>query len=407
MSLTPLSRIFIAVLIVFPVLFSCSHPIKSYQYGPVSDEGYYYQYASLVEHKGMPAFSRLIFWYSDHAEAREHPAPVRVGYILLIALLFKIFGPSFAVQGLISTASLILFLGLCFYYVRKYFDLDTALLTLLFLASSPLILGLSRRALVDSSVNFWWAACVWLLADVLFKPKSWSYIVFLVALIMAILFKETSIILIPFFMLAASGLENKAEGVARARIWGILIWPVVILLPLYVWIYGGWGNVTRAVVAIFNTHLSSTASLYAIYFSSGPWFRYLLDFLLITPIVLLLFIGYTGYLCVQRTALDDLRMYFLSYFIYVYGVLSCLSHSKVVRFVVNLEMVMALFAVLMLREIFKSANDKGRSWLLYAAVGVFLYNWASFLNLFYGPVLLDPISRHLLVFRHFIPGWEP
>ena len=46
-------------------------------------------------------------------------------------------------------------------------------------------------------------------------------------------------------------------------------------------------------------------------------------------------------------------MYFLLYFVYVYRVLSCLAHSKVVRYVVNLEMVMALFAVLMLMEVFK------------------------------------------------------
>jgi hypothetical protein len=93
------------------------------------------------------------------------------------------------------------------------------------------------------------------------------------------------------------------------------------------------------------------------------------------------------------------------YFVYVYGVLSSLAHTKVVRFVVNLEMVMGLFAVLMLVEVLKGLGDQKRQrWLVYAAVGIFLYNWLTFVNLFYKGSLLDPISRHLLVFRHFIPA---
>jgi hypothetical protein len=65
---------------------------------------------------------------------------------------------------------------------------------------------------------------------------------------------------------------------------------------------------------------------------------------------------------------------------------------------------MGLFAVLMLIEVFKGPDDRKRQrWLVYSAVGIFLYNCVSFVNLFYNVSLLDPISHHLLVLRHFIP----
>jgi hypothetical protein len=73
--------------------------------------------------------------------------------------------------------------------------------------------------------------------------------------------------------------------------------------------------------------------------------------------------------------------------------------------VVNLEMVMGLFAVLMLVEVVKGLHvRKKQFFVFYFAFGIFVYNWFSFMDLFYKPSLLDPISYHLLVLRHFIPG---
>jgi len=66
-------------------------------------------------------------------------------------------------------------------------------------------------------------------------------------------------------------------------------------------------------------------------------------------------------------------------------------------------MVMALFAVLMLSDLFKNmGNGNGRR-LVYVSIGIFVYNWFSFINLFYKTALLDPISYYLLLNRHFIP----
>ena len=204
-----------------------------------------------------------------------------------------------------------------------------------------------------------------------------------------------------------AGMVGRRNGavIKVSQIWGIIIYPLILIVLFYGWIYGGLGTLKTAAIAFAQTHLSSGySSPYAIHFCSGPWFKYLLDFLLLTPIVTLFFVGYAGYLCIQRKVWDFNKMYFLLYFIYVYAVLSCLPHSKVVRYVVNLEMVMALFAVLMLEEVLKSLEaPKRQFFMFFFAFGIFMLNWFSFVDLFYYSSLLDPITFYLMGLRHFIP----
>jgi len=406
MNLTQIYRLYIIGLVAMMLIFVSLNPLTNSDFHMKNDEGYYYKYANSEVLHGKKVFHRLINWYADNSEARNHPSPLRVGYILLIAVLFKSFGfPSFYIMALISTLSFIIFLFVGFHYVRKYFDLDTALLTLLFLSSSPLLLGLSRRGLIDSSANLLWTLAMWLFLDVLSRPGLYSYIFFLLTLMIAITFKEATLILIPFFTIAGIIGQRNGAMIKNYQIGGIVIFPLISLSIFYAWIYGGFGVFQAAILGITKTHfISNYPNPYAFNYCSGPWFRYLLDFLLLIPIELLLFIGYTGYLCVNRKALDLKRTYLVLYFVYVYSVLNSLAHSKVIRFVASLEMVIALFAVLMLVELFKGLKDnKGRVILIYCSFSILISNWSCFMNIVYKTALLDPISFSLLMYRHFFP----
>jgi hypothetical protein len=146
------------------------------------------------------------------------------------------------------------------------------------------------------------------------------------------------------------------------------------------------------------------ANLYAVYFDSGPWFRYVLDFLLLNPVATLLAIAYAGYLAARRDLLTRPISYFLLYFGFVYAFFSAFPHRKIVRFVVNLEMVLALFAVLMLIELFKPQESRKRQRIfILALIGLAVINWRGFFQLFYMPGMIDPVSYNLLVLRDFVP----
>ena len=406
LSFSAIYRYAILILIAGVIIFLSLNPLSEADFGKRSDEGYSFRYAAMVVHKGLPAFRDLISWYASSDEARKHPSPIRAGYILLCVSLFKFSGhPGISILAFISTLSFFFFLYVSFYYVRKYFDLDTSLLTVLFLVSSPLLMGLSRRALADSSINLLWGLTVWLFLDVLLKPNRFSYIFFLITLFIAITFKESSLILIPFFVMAGIVGQRNGAVIKTPQILGIIFFPLILIVLFYGWIYGGVGFFKTAIIAFAKTHLASDyPNPYAINYCSGPWFRYLLDFLLLTPIVTLLFVGYVGYLCIETKAFDFKKMYFLVYFVYVYTILSSLPHSKVIRYVMNLEMVMALFAVLMLMEVFKTLKgQKKQIFLFFCAFGIFILNWFSFVDLYYHSFLLDPITAYLLELRHFIP----
>ncbi len=408
MTLSRIDRVLLGLCIAGAVIFLCAHPLKANQFGPQSDEGYYYHYSNLVVLKGNNAFKELALWYGASDEAHQHPAPLRAGYILLTAGLFKIFGPSYSLLGLISTVSFLLFLTVCFYYSRRHFGGDVALLLTLFLSSSPLMLGLSRRALLDSPVNFLWGVGVGLFLWLLSYPALWKYTLFILTLSFSITVKEMSVVLIPFFVLAGMWGRSKGRPVKTRQILGIIFIPAFVVLFFYAWVLGGLEPLRLAAAGVFKTHFDiqhSRLSPYAVYFCSGPWFRYLLDFLLLTPLVTILFIGYCFVFACEREAGDWKQKYFLGYFVFIYAVMSSLAHSKVVRVMVNLEMVMALFAVFMLMRLSaRYPPERRKIWLLYTVFAVFLFNMEGFLRLFYFSGLLDPISYHLLVLRGFIPS---
>lgn len=406
MTLSRIDRYLFGFLIAGVVIFLCAHPLKENQFGPQSDEGYYYHYAQMVAQKGNSAFTDLIGWYAGSDEARKHPTPLRAGYILLAAGLFKIYGPSYSLLALASMAFFLSFLAMCFYYSRRHFGLDIALIFTFFLSVSPLMLGLSRRALLDSPINFLWGSAAWLFLDFLSRRSGWKYAFFILVLCLSITVKEMSVVLIPFFVSAGLWARWKGMPVKVWEILGIVLIPTLVVLFFYTWVLGGTGPLWLAVQGIARTHFDIRyPNLYAIDFCSGPWFRYLLDFLLLTPVVTLFFIGYCFMLLCERGVGDWKQKYFLGYFIFVYAVLSSLAHSKIVRVAVNLEMVMALFTVFMLtRWLMPCPSHRRKVWLLYAALAIFLFNVDGFLRLFYFSGLLDPITYNLLVLRGFIPA---
>jgi len=385
------------------VLFLCLHPLSENQFGTQSDEGYYYSYSKTISQNGVGSFHNLIHWYASSEQARKHPNPFRVGYLLLTSTLFKFFGPSYSLLGMVSLISFLIFLGVCFYFARKHFGIDVALMFVLLLSASPLMLGMSRRGLVDSSNNLLWGLAVWLFLDFLDKGSLFKYLLFLMSFFLCLVFKEISIVLLPFFIIFSFwGRHAYGIKISNGQIMGIILWPLLALGCMYGIVLGGWSDLGVLATSLFKTHYQS-ANPYALYYSSGPWYRYIVDFILLSPVTTLLCIGYVFYLFLNPPA-NWKKTYFLCYFIIVYSLLSSFQHSKVVRFAINLDMVMCLFSVFMVFELFRRLESQQREkWLLFALVIIFAVNFKSFLNIFYFPSLLDPISANLLSLQWFIP----
>ena len=398
-------KILILSIVFAATLFVLVHLIPENEYYKGSDEGYYFHYAQYVSKNGIASISDLIHWYSSTPSARLHPAPSRVGGVLLNATCFKIFGASYSILGAISFFSFLAFLYLAFYFCRKHFGIDKALIFLLFLASSPLLLGMSRRALSDSLINLLWGAIAWVYFDFIkFKSKT-SYIILLILLPLAISIKESSIVLLLFCGLFAGIYNWVYNGKLKwSYILGLFTGTLTILGAVYIFVLGP-TNMMVGIHSIFVSHFKDALreNPYAILYASGPWFRYIIDFMLLSPLITLLFIGYVFHIVSKRLFTWEIS-FFLIYFCTLYGALGLMPHRKLIRFITNGDMVLNLFAVFMLFEIFRSKDEKLMySRILAVAVIIFFSNYTNFISMFIHGGLLDPTSYHLLMLRGMIP----
>lgn len=392
-------------LIIGSLFFLASHPLKENNYSPASDEGYYYHYAKTVSEEGVSALPPLIKWYGADKEARKYPTPARVGYIFITALWLKIFGASFSALGLFSFFCFLLFLATTYYFCQKYFGLDIALLLTVLLSSSPLILSMSRRALCDSAVNFLSSVTLWIFLDFLLSRKRITYVIFLILLTLSILVKESSIALIIFLLIFCLWHNHTQQNKVSFKYIAAILWvPLSITSFILVMSLGGVENFALAVKSIASAHFEKPhPNPYVTLFCAGPWYRYIVDYLLLTPLTTLLFIGYTFYLLTMRR-LDVKIVYFLLYFIVSLILFSGLE--KNVRYAITFETVFGLFSVLAIYEIFRTQiSPQKERYTLYAITFIFFINIQSFFHIFYTTNLLDPISYHLLRINGFIPTY--
>jgi hypothetical protein len=233
------------------------------------------------------------------------------------------------------------------------------------------------------------------------KRSLW---IFCATLAFAITIKEQSIVLVPLFAMAWLTLRFVYKKKLIIRDFLIIMFVpslgAVILLVIFL---GGINNFVTAVDFILGVHLSSGDLNAYSYFGIGPWFKFIVDFMLLSPVTTLLFIGYFFHMLIQKKP-DPVRAYCIIFFLFIFGVFSCLQHTKIVRFVVSLEIVMFLFAIFALVEIFSFKNKQLTVNAVSSAVFlIFLLNIIYYNKIFVEKATYDSISVWLLLAHKFLP----
>lgn len=367
-----------------------------------ADEGYYFMYAHEVAKKGMGQFPLSARWYAQDKFAYLYPSPMRIAHTLLTSLWLKLFGYTFVSLARFSLFCFVLFLILSFYFCKKYFDKDKAYLYLLLLSCSPLAMAMAARALSDSNGNLFSCLVIWLFFIFLLKPSKLKYFLFFLFFYFTVLIRESYftflVFFVPFFLIHKYYYKNKISN--------LYLYGTVVLLPLLVFItyllfFGGWQNMLPLLKVRFAHHFIDKPSQYGYSFCTGPWYKYIIDFILIEPITMLLFIGYLFHLIISRD-FEWKKTFFFSYFILDFIMLNNIKYGKIVRLGMNLDIVINLFAVFMLYEIFKQ-NKHNTDWIFRSALFIAIANICIFWNLFFTFKIYDPISYSLLVAEKIIP----
>ncbi|KPK41388.1 MAG: hypothetical protein AMJ78_05675 [Omnitrophica WOR_2 bacterium SM23_29] len=370
-----------------------------------ADEGFYFTFARLIRENGIAHFPALAKNYVSDKEVQIYPTPLRVGHILSTALWFRLFPNTYVSLARFSFFCFILFLVVSFYFARRNFGSDIAYLLVLLLSSSPLIMAMGRRALSDSYGNFLCGLTIWLFLDFLRRENKIKYFIFLIVYSLTVTVRESSVALLLFFVgffLIYKHVYKRS--ISNTYLLGIILLPVFLVGTSYVILFGGVGSFIGLLREAVPLHFGTPPSSYSLLYCTGPWYRFIVDFLLLTPITTLLFIGYFSYMLLTRK-FEWRITYFMAYFTTIFILFSILKYDKVVRFVINLETVIALFSVTALYELFRQRNEKRQINLVFiTTVVIFLINYLSFIDIFLFNGVYDPISYPLLVIRKFIPG---
>jgi 4-amino-4-deoxy-L-arabinose transferase-like glycosyltransferase len=370
---------------------------------PHSDDGFYLKFMQRVHDEGLAAFPKLFREWNGDPHDWIYPPPSRVGFVVVSALWASFFGASFASLQELSMASFVASSIATYLFARRQFGEPRALFIGILWAFSPLLMGISRLALTDSFIALCTSITAWLFLELVDEPSSWRRrILFMSAFGFTVLVKELTVLLLgPFaaFVLVERFGRRRALDLRQFALW--LALPGVVIAPIFVLAAGRMSTLLEQIRIVLA---SPATNEYAIQFGSGPWFRYVVDFLCLSPFTTLLSIAFLGVLAVRlKNGEYDRRLVFLG--LIAAGLLLEFSFfTKNLRYAVLFELPIRAFSACLVWELFRSRSSV-RSLIASSAAVVLLciadcrtfdLYWVRYRG-------YDPMTYELLGMRHMVP----
>ncbi len=256
------------------------------------DEGIYCQYVNALIKDGITSYPDIVDRYIE-VQNRTPSAilpPLRFLYIFAAYVWHSIFGCE-ALEALryVSAFFSVLTLGLAMLFSVRLRGSIWALGIGALMAFAPTQIHMSQHALIDGVFTFWALLSFWLLWENLHVSHDWKRLVaYALALALLVLTKENSFfVVVALVVLLLANRFFQFGAVTRELLLVTIAGPLVGVVIL-VFLAGGFGNL----VTSYQLLVSKAAQTpYAILTGDGPWYRYLVDLLLVSPVILLLALG--------------------------------------------------------------------------------------------------------------------
>ena len=251
------------------------------------DESFYGKYAAILHNQGIAGIRDLISAFPKEREDEAPPTPLRILFVAVGAASCSVLSTcGIENLALISFLSGIAVVLVSFLFFRKMFTPAIAFLSASLLAFSPLLLAQSGRALQDTFFTLIIIASMFFYHLLWTRKMAADSLIFGLLLLAGFLTKETMVFFYPCFVVV--GLyyyRQKAHHTSLLKI----ISPLIITPILYFFIAS---TIAGGFREFFDYYLLWSKRveqvLYVIQFQHGPWFRYLVDFTLVSPLTFLL-----------------------------------------------------------------------------------------------------------------------
>ena len=256
------------------------------------DEGLYRQYVYEVIGTGLTSYPAIIEHYMEVQRPLTGSIlpPMRFLYIFAGYLWHVLFGsePLTALKNVASLFSILtLLLSTTFAWRMK--GPACALGIAALMGFAPTQIHMSQHALVDGFFTFWALLSLWALWENLRVPRNWLWLaIYVAALGLLVLTKENAFFVF-IGLVGIIGLNRwlRIGTVTRELLLATLLGPFLGAAMLVI-LAGG-------IDVLFSAYQLSVGKNYqlpyAILTGDGPWYRYLIDLLVVSPIVLILALG--------------------------------------------------------------------------------------------------------------------
>ena len=256
------------------------------------DEGLYREYVNVLSKNGLSSYPDIVDGYIDVQEKLPGSIlpPLRFLYIFTAYLWHSIFG-SEALNALHQVASFfsILTLILATFFAWRVRGPTWALAIAALMAVAPTQLHMSQHALVDGFFTFWALLALWLFWENLQTPGDWRWLAsYVIALALLVLTKENSFFVwVALVALLVANRWFQFGNVTRELVIATVLGPLLGVVVL-IFLAGG----IQTFIQSYQLSVGKNFQLpYAILTGDGPWYRYLVDLMLVSPIVLILAFG--------------------------------------------------------------------------------------------------------------------
>ena len=268
---------------VFP--FSAFH-------GVGIDETLYDAYTGQLLKEGLVHYPSIVSAYVEHQKAVAGAIlpPTRFLFIGTAALWSSLTGVE-PMTALSRTASCFSVLTLCltFGFMYRMAGRGAALGVTALMACAPTQIHMGQHALVDGFFTFWALLALWLLWENLQRPRNLPLLIaYGTSLALLVLTKESAAFV--GFAIVVILVANRWLRFGRVNLPLVLATVLGPLLGALVLIAlaGGVENLIQCYTLWIS---KNTTFDFNILTGDGPWYRYLVDIMLVSPLVLILAIG--------------------------------------------------------------------------------------------------------------------
>lgn len=356
------------------------------------DEHIYESYVNrLSEGITYPALIRS-YIETQGRSAQAFLPPTRVTFLSGACLLRQATGiSSYAALHKISALFGILAVGVATVFAFRGAGLQMACGVLALMSVAPLAIHLSHRALIDGFFAFWTVLCLWTFWETLRRPRDRGWLLAYAASLACLVLTKENAAFVFMGLLAILVLNrwfNFGEINSRLLI-ATLAAPAAAVLLLIV-LSGGAEEFFRAY--LLNIEKSMVLP-YAIKTGDGPWYRYLLDLLALSPLVTLLACG--GLMQVRRE--NQWQIFLLLFLVVTYAVMANLRYGMNLRYGAIWDLPLRCFAFAQLSLFASRWLERFRAPVL-AAMLLFVcaVDLRQYFVLFVRGAIYDPVPAELL-----------